>query len=619
MNKNPTPPVQLRELDRRSLQVREYLRRILVATATLFILAAAAPAVAAEAAGRWEGAIQLPNAKLDIVVSLSPGEEGSWAGTIDIPAQGLRGFTLGEVRVEGARVHFEMPAVPGRPTFEGEITGDSIAGTFTQGGQSFPFALTRGTGEAPVPPPAASGSVPGEGLVGEWLGALDAGPTRLRLALSVTKDSEGSLSAILESVDQGSKIPVTRISMENRRVQLSLEAIGGSFVGTMNADGSAIEGRWAQGGSELPLTFNRQQSAFSLNRPQHPQGPFPYAAHEVSFRSKAGDIRLAGTFIVPEGEGPFPAVAMVTGSGPQDRDETVMGHKPFLVIADALARRGIASLRFDDRGAGASEGDHFGSTLEEFAADARAAVAWLHNRDEVNGDAVGILGHSEGGLIAPMVAATDESVDFLVLLAPPGEPMPALLQRQSIAQLRLMQLDEALMERAMEALAEDLALVADTSLSNEALATKLRALAERRIAEYSAEERVRLAITPESVERGIQMTTMPWFRSLMGQDPAVHLRRVEVPVLALFGEKDFQVDAEINAQALRAALKAGRNTDFEIEIFPRLNHLFQHAETGGIEEYARIEETFAPVALRRIEEWILARSASPATAAGPAP
>jgi pimeloyl-ACP methyl ester carboxylesterase len=453
---------------------------------------------------------------------------------------------------------------------------------------------------------------------GEWLGSLDVGAAKLRLALHVEKKSDGQLGAVLDSLDQGAKIPVDAVVFEGGSLRLDIKAIGGSYHGTMNADGSALQGTWSQGGRELPLTFQRQETAFTLNRPQMPKEPFPYESHEVTFRSEAGNVRLAGTLLVPKGEGPFPAVALATGSGPQDRDETLMGHKPFLVIADALARRGIASLRWDDRGAGASEGNYMGSTVDDFTADVRAAVAFLRSRPEVNKSAIGIIGHSEGGLNAPMVAAAekaDKSVSFLVLLAPPGEPLRSLLMRQTQAFFHLQGTDPKLAERALAAQTEDLDLIADPSITADQLQEKLRARAEVRKNRLTAEERAQLGLNGDATEQSIQVSATPWFRSLIRQDPAAYLRNVKIPVLALFGDKDVQVDARVNADGVRAALAAARNPDYEVRSLPGLNHLFQHAGTGGLEEYATIEETFAPEALSAIGDWILARF--PRTQPGP--
>jgi uncharacterized protein len=582
---------------------------ILILLATIAI-----PAQAAEPAGHWKGAIQLPGAELEIAVTLTAEAGQELAGTIDIPAQGLKGFPLSALTVEGNHIHFEMAQVPGLPTFDGEMSesGDAIVGNFRQGPQSFQFSLQRivkdepGASSVADPTPPVEG-LPGSGAVGEWIGSLDVGQVKLRLALSIRQAGEGALEATLDSVDQGSKVPVDGVAFEGRALSLTSTAAGASYKGWLNADGSALEGVWSQGGMELPLIFRRLQQPFVLNRPQLPVGPFPYQSHEVVFRSEAGNIRLAGTLVVPEGEGPFPAVAMVTGSGPQDRDESLLGHKPFLVIADALARRGIASLRWDDRGAEASEGDHMGSTVDDFADDTRAAVAFLRARTGIDGAAIGILGHSEGGLIAPMVAATDSSIAFLVLLAPPGEPMRSLLPRQAAAMFRLQGIDEDLIERLLAAQAADLELIADATLSAGELQGRLRALAAEHREMFTDEERGKLGIDRNSIERSIMLAATPWFRSLMRQDPGEYLRQVKVPVLALFGEKDFQVDAGVNAAAVRAALTAAENLDHEVEILPGLNHLFQHAVTGGVEEYGEIEETFAPVALERIGDWIGAR------------
>lgn len=376
----------------------------------------------------------------------------------------------------------------------------------------------------------------------------------------------------------------------------------------MNEDGSAIEGTWSQGGRELPLTLYRLAEPFALNRPQNPKPPFPYESREVTFRNEPAGIRLAGTLIIPDGESPFPAVLFVTGSGPQDRDESLMGHKPFLVIADDLARRGIASLRYDDRGAGGSEGNHMQSTVKEFATDVEAALGFLVAQPEVDRNAIGILGHSEGGLSAPMVAARNEEVDFLVLLAPPGEALVSLLMRQATDMLRLEgELDDALIERALVMQAEDLALISDPSIDDETLRATLRASAESRREQFTAAEAAQLQFDERMIEAGIEQATTPWFRSLITEDPAAYLETIRVPVLALFGERDIQVAAEVNAEILEASLRAAGNEDYEVYILPGLNHLFQHAETGAISEYGTIEETFSPDALELIGDWITTR------------
>lgn len=595
------------------MNLKRNLRRVTL-WAFLALLPTILAAQSAEPAGHWKGAIEIPGGQLAITVALTRDGDRAWAGTIDIPAQGVRAFKLSGVAVEADRVHFEMGGVPGQPTFEGKLSqsGDAIAGAFRQGPQTLHFSLARSAPEAAAQRPAEprilpAKPVPGQGATGEWLGTLDVGPTKLRLALHVETRANGAFGAILDSIDQGAKIPVDEVTFEHGTLRLAIKAIGASYEGKLNADGSALDGVWSQGGQQWPLTLQRLEKAFALARPQNPQGPFPYESREVTFLSGAGNVRLSGTLLLPAGEGPFPAVALVSGSGPQDRDETLMGHKPFLVLADALARRGIASLRWDDRGAGASEGDHMGSTVNDFAADTRAAVAFLRSWPKVDGSAIGIVGHSEGGLTGPMVAVGDKSVSFLVLLAPPGEPLRSLLMRQTRDLYRLQGLDEKLIERALATQAEDLELIADPSLTVDRLQEKLRARAEIRRQQFTVEERARLRVDGDAIERAIRVSSTAWFRSLIRQDPSVYLREVRIPVLALFGEKDLQVDARVNSEAVRASLAAAGNRDHEERSLPRLNHLFQHAETGGIDEYGAIEETFAPEALGTIGDWIVAR------------
>lgn len=594
---------------------------------SLFVLVAlvAATARAETPSGRWEGAIRLPQGELQVTVVLRGGDDG-WTGTIDIPVQRIRGFELSAVSVAGRSVHFEMGGVPGQPTFAGEFSedGGEIAGTFAQGGQRLPFSLRRKEDRPGEEDQAAdlglpASPVPGKDLLGDWLGVLRPGPVTLRLALHVEENADGTVSAVMDSVDQGAVIPVDTATFEDGgRVVLDLARVGGRFEGAMNEDGSAMEGTWYQRGQELPLTFHRLAEPFALKRPQEPRGPFPYRAEDVTFTSTSGDVTLAGTLLVPEGDGPFPAVAFVSGSGAQDRDEALMGHKPFLVMADALARRGIASVRFDDRGTGESTGDHMGSTVEEFAGDVKGAVSFLASRPEVDRHAIGVLGHSEGGLTGPMAAAEDDEIDFLVLLAPPAVPLPSLLGRQTRDILALQGVDEGLVDRLLATQTADLALIRERTLDADALAEKLRARSRAYEEEFSDEERERLGVNEEAIEQGIRISTTPWFRSLVRIDPADYLREIRVPVLALFGGRDVQVAAEENAEALRRALAAAGNSDVDVRILPGLNHLFQTAGTGGVEEYGTIEETVAPAVLDAIGGWIEARF-GPHSVAAPKP
>jgi hypothetical protein len=575
----------------------------------LFIFAAY-PHHGAAFEGVWKGAIEIPNMPLRVEVELSTNDAGEPSGTIAIPAQGLRGFALSAVQMEGKMVHFEMGGIPGTPTFDGELSesGESISGEFTQGPQRFAFSLSKddGSGDDEDVPEIPEGT-PGEGVVGDWGGTLSIGPMELRLALHVEQTEDGGLTGTLDSIDQGAMgIPISAMTYEaeSREFWFESNAIGGEYRAVLNHDGSALEGTWTQNGRANPLTFFRGTESVAINRPQEPKAPFPYSVEEVRVENTTDGVTLAGSLLIPEGEGPFPAVVFVSGSGAQDRDETLMGHKPFWVIADHLARNGIASLRYDDRGAGQSTGDHMGSTVDAFARDASSAIDFLAEQEAVDSERIGILGHSEGGLHGPMAVLMNDQIDFLVLLAPPAEPMADLLVRQTVALERLAGVGDAALETIRVSQREAVELIRDSGLPDKELADALRELANEQLAAMSPEELAESGYDSAMIEQNIKVSTTPWFRSLMQIDPAEYLREVTLPTLALFGEKDFQVDPEVNLEALRAALKEAGNSQVEAHILPGLNHLFQRAETGGMDEYGRIEETISPAVLTLISDWI---------------
>ena len=326
-------------------------------------------------------------------------------------------------------------------------------------------------------------------------------------------------------------------------------------------------------------------------RPQEPEPPFPYEAEDVTFPNEADDVKLAGTLTLPDTADVYPAVVLITGSSPQDRDEALAGHRPFLVLADHLTRQGIAVLRYDDRGVAASTGDFAQATTEDFARDAEAAVAYLKTRPEIDADRIGLLGHSEGGLVAPMVATRSGGVAFLVLLASPGVTGEEILYEQGDligkaegASASQVEANRTQRERLFAAIKQD--------TDSAQVASDVR-----RILKESG-------LPAEAVEAQAEWAASPWFRYFLTYDPAPALEKVEVPVLALFGEKDLQVPAEANRAAVEAALEAGGNEAYAVEVLPSLNHLFQTSETGAPSEYAQIEETMAPVVLETIAAWI---------------
>ena len=571
-------------------------------------------------AGHWEGAVALPATELGVRVDLEKANDQSWQGTVDIPVQGLRGFKLNPVGVDGAKVHFAMPNIPGDPQFAGHLSedGKTLTGDFTQGGQKFSFKLERKprpvtrTGETP------SRGVPGKGLVGHWQGSLKPMPViELRLVLELTNGPSGKPGGAMVSVDQGNaRVPITALTENAGTVHLETKSVGGVFDGKLNDDGSEIAGDWKQGGQTMPLVFRRLAQAPSLNRPQEPKKPYPYDEEEVTVENRAAGLKLAGTLTVPRGSGPHPAVVFITGSGPQDRDEAIMGHRPFFVLADHLTRQGIAVLRCDDRGVGKSTGNFAKATDTDFVEDTLAAVAYLRGRREIDPHRIGLLGHSEGGIIAPRAAVKSPDISFIVLLAGVGVPMEELLVRQGRDIARVMGAGEevaatnAALQRAL------FRVVKEEQDPAEAEAV-LRKLFREQLATLTDEQRKALGLSEAMLDGQVKMVLSPWFRELLTYDPRPTLRAVKCPVLALNGEKDLQVAAPENLAAIREALTTGGNQRVKTAELPGLNHLFQACQTGAVAEYGQIEETFNPAAMTLISDWIREVSGSRGASAPP--
>lgn len=458
--------------------------------------------------------------------------------------------------------------------------------------------------------------ISGEGLEGTWRGTLRVGPAELRLVFQFEKDEAGKLGGTLTSIDQSPKpITLSAVQLADDQVTARVAAIAGEFSGRLNADNSAIEGKWTQAGIDFELVIKRVSEAPTINRPQEPQPPFPYDTADVTFENPGAQITLAGTLTKPKGPGPHPVVVMISGSGPQDRDEALMGHKPFAVIADHLTRRGVAVLRFDDRGVGKSTGDFSEATHYDFVGDVLAGVDWLKTRPEINAEQIGLMGHSEGGIVAPLAAVDrPDDIAFVVLLAGVGVPMQELLAQQGKDIGRTMGLSEASLVRESEVDVEFYQVLRnDEGLPMEEVKQKLVELALKSIEDLSEEERKKLGVSPDLIESRLDAVVTPWFRELAMYDPGPTLEKVSCPVLAINGELDVQVAADANLNAIRAAVERGGNRDVTTVKLTGLNHLFQECETGAVAEYGRIEQTFAPVALETVSDWILERTESKTT------
>lgn len=445
-----------------------------------------------------------------------------------------------------------------------------------------------------------------DGILGAWSGALDLGGTKLPLVFHLVWNEAG-LAATMDSPAQGAKgIPASAVTFVDGTLRIEFVSMRALYSGKLSADGSAIAGTWNQGGASLPLDLVRS-AATGDSRPQTPKPPYPYRSEELRLQGGASGVELAATLFIPAGKGPFPAVVLVTGSGPQDRDETIVGHKPFLVIADHLARNGIAVLRYDDRGVASSTGDFGTATTLDFAADAMAALDYLAARPEMDPRRVGIVGHSEGGLIAPIVASKDPKTRFIILLSGPAMRGSELLLLQTAAIARASGASPAAIAGSQAINAKLYALASGPGDQATVAASVKRAYLEWIDTEPS--------LTPadrdearKGADPAAAFLAAPWTRCFLSLDPTPTLASLSIPVLAFGGTKDLQVPADDNFRAFsRIFADSGRSSLLTLRKFDGLNHLFQHATTGLSTEYGVIEETFAPEALGAMTEWILGR------------
>ena len=398
-------------------------------------------------------------------------------------------------------------------------------------------------------------------VVGTWTGAL-ALPSglKLRLVLHVKAGEDGTLTGTMDSPDQGATgIPLSAVTVDRATVHFELASVGAAFVATLEGGGTRLVGTWQQGGGSLPLTLEKGGApAAPPPRPQEPTPPYPYRVEDVTVPTPDPDVRLAGTLTLPRGNGPFPAVVLVSGSGPQDRNEALLGHKPFLVLADYLTRKGIAVLRYDDRGVGGSTGAFKAATSQDFTSDALAVVDFARARPEIEDDGVGIAGHSEGGLIGPMAAVRSDHVAFVVMLAGPGLPGRDILHLQSELINRAEGAGEATVEanrKIQDALFDVVASEPDSA----AAVPRLHAALDSALAELPPDVRERIASPAgqAAIKAQLAQVNSPWFRFFLTHDPRPTLEKVKVPVLALNGSKDLQVPPEQNLAAIREALARG--------------------------------------------------------------
>jgi len=447
-------------------------------------------------------------------------------------------------------------------------------------------------------------SILAQNIDGKWQGLLKVPGAELTIVFNISNEEDG-YTATMDSPDQGAYgLAVQEISFEDRKLNLTMTSPSIQYEGLWNEE-EEIVGTFKQGGYEFPLTISQKPVEKSISKkPQEPEKPYPYLSEDITFVNTEDNIQLAGTLTLPKEGAQFPAVVLISGSGPQDRDETILGHKPFLILSDYFTRQGIAVLRFDDRGTGKSEGEFSAATSADFVKDVTAAYRYLKDRTEIDPNKIGLVGHSEGGIIAPMVATQVKEVGFIVLMAGTGIRGDELLLRQSELVGRAAGMSESEIQMAREFNQGAYDIVVNT-IHEKNVKENLKEYLEESVTKNPELATANGLKEQVFVDQMLGQLSSPWMMYFLKHDPAEALKEVDCPVLAIIGEKDLQVPSEVNLEAIENALQEGGNSNYTIKELEGLNHLFQEAKTGSPSEYGQIEQTISPKALKFMGNWIL--------------
>lgn len=442
-----------------------------------------------------------------------------------------------------------------------------------------------------------------QSVIGDWEGTLEVQGTQLKILFHVA-EKDGNLASTMDSPDQGANgIPMEKTTFENGTLTIAHSAMGINYSAQLKD--AELEGTFRQGGMSIPLTMSREEVAKKIAIRSQDPTDFPYRQEEVKFKNSKGGHHLAGTLTIPASGKFEKVVVLISGSGPQNRNEELLNHRPFLVLSDHLTRQGIAVLRYDDRGVGESEGKFDAATSKDFAADAAAAVAFLKKRKDMHQKQIGLMGHSEGGMIAPIVASENKDVDFIVLLAGPGINIKDLmmLQTDKIAEAEGSSKKERKENAIINAKIFDY-LIKNANLTKEELKMGLDRILDEEYDTLSEKEKEEIGDKKEELKNQTKMLLSDWFLYFMQFEPADFLTKVKCPVLAVNGELDLQVTSKENLEGIQKSLKKAGNKNVTIHEFKKLNHLFQTTETGAPSEYGRLEETFNIEALKYISDWV---------------
>jgi pimeloyl-ACP methyl ester carboxylesterase len=572
----------------------------LSALAAALLLASAAPLAIAPAfaqqakqspKGDWIGDLVTPQLTYKLGIHIDESSPGKFKGTIGSHQTGRWGTELEQLSFTDGALSFHVPTSNANFAGTWDAAASAWTGTYKTPNGTFPLKLAAGK----VPPlPTIAG------LDGRWEGVLDVqGQMKLRLVYRVSSDQHGS-RLLLDSPDQvASNILATNLARNGDRISFDVPAIRGRYEGNLSADGASITGEWSQG-IAMPLIMTRTSTNAALpeqKRPQTPTAPFPYKVEEVAYDNpKVAGVRLSCTLTTPEKNGRHPAAILITGSGPQDRDETIFGHKVLGVLADHLTRKGIAVLRCDDRGFGKSTGVFLNKTPADFSTDVEAGLAFLRARPDIDPKRIGLIGHSEGSITGPMAANRNPDVAFIVMMGGVGVKGVELLAEQRTLIAASMGMPEA--QKSMVRAANIGLLGAIANAPDDATA-------KTTAANFLMLAGAAQGITQDMANAQAEQFASPYLRNLLQYDPLPVLGQIKAPVLAITGEKDLQVPPYQNLPAIKAAMP--NNPDVTTIELPSLNHMFQTAKTGAVAEYGEIEETFAPAGLAAISDWIVKR------------
>ena len=442
---------------------------------------------------------------------------------------------------------------------------------------------------------------------GNWKGKLNVG-VELIVIFHISGSGNKDLIITADSPDQSVYgIPCDDSFISGDSIFIKMKPLNAAFAGKLEND-TTIKGLFTQR-IALPLTLTKtEDGSVQRNRPQTPQPPFPYKSENVEYYNKDQSIHFGATITIPDGKGPFPAVMLVSGSGPQNRDADILGHKFFAVLADYLTRNGLVVLRADERGIGQSTGVFSTATSVDFASDISAGVDYLLIRPEVNKKKTGLIGHSEGGMVAPMVAVSRKDIGFLILLAGPGIKNIDLMTEQNAAIIESTGISKAVSTAyttLYKDILNDILNAPDSAAAFAAARQSLTDWLKETDEKFVKELGLASSQKQEELVRSLTETMLtPWYRYFLSYDPAPTLEQIKCPVLALNGSKDIQVLPASNLDGIRQALKKGGNKNFEIKEVPKLNHLFQTCNTCTLQEYGQLTETFSPAALQIIGDWL---------------